>query len=168
MGRWVPFKPNQIRTTQAFAIPKVNRVIQQTVVGAKFRAPRSSTHTHGSGRPVAGPRLQATISAKDLKVFPWRVTRQAGTPKRFAESITNGSRAHRIIARRKSTLKFRSKRAWLGSRRRGWMKPDAQGFVYPKSVLHPGNSRRRTFLTTPLKLSARVNGFKYRELSRRV
>lgn len=168
MGRWVPNKPNIVRTSQAFAIPKVNRVIQQTTFGAKLRAPRSSTHTHGSGKPVQGPRLVDTIRPKPLRVTTYVVSRQTGTPKKFAESVHNGARPHIIRAKRATRLKFKSKQAWRRAAAGTGMRPDRNGFVYPKMVLHPGSRRARTFLTTPLKLSARVNGFKYRSVARRV
>lgn len=128
--------------------------------GARMMAPRSPSHTHGSGKPQAGPRLVETIHLSAVTATTNVVEQRLEARSRIALIAHEGSRPHAIYSRRGKVLKFRWRRiATLASGRRR-IRPRA--FTYLDSVWHPGNRRPVKFLTDPLALAARQNNFRFR------
>jgi hypothetical protein len=114
----------------------------------------------GSGKRRAGRRLADALYSS-IRSNPSEVVGRVGARKKYAETVHQGSSAHTIRGRGKM-LKFRWDRgdflfAAQSGRRRGNRR--AGHFFLFHSVRHPGNKRPVRYLTTPLTLIARRNGF---------
>ena len=137
----------------------VRSVAEPARKGARMMAPRSPSHTHGSGRPVAGPRLVEQIHLSPIKASTNVVEQRLESRSRITLIAHEGSQPHAIYSKRGKVLKFRWRRiATLASGRRR-IRPRA--FTYLDSVWHPGNRKPVKFLTTPLATAARQNGFRF-------
>lgn len=137
-------------------MPLVRRTVNQIHQGAVRLAPRG-THLSGSGARAQGINLQSSIedvieSRGDM------IVGRVGSRKRYAATVHQGSKAHYIRARGK-LLKFRWERGrYLVSGRRGRRGPNR--FFFFEQVHHPGNKRPVRFLTTPMHMFGRANGFR--------
>jgi hypothetical protein len=148
-----------LSTPQRFMLPIVQRTTRQIHVAAKRMAPRGD-HMKGSGKRQPGQPLQPSINAK-VNVGVNRISGIVGSRKEYATTVHDGSKPH-IIRSKGKMLKFKSDRLDFlvaaragrrgGNKRRG-------GFHYAFSVRHPGNKRPVRYLTTPLVLYGRANGF---------
>jgi hypothetical protein len=92
------------------------------------------------------------------------VAERIGSRKDYAATVHQGSSAHAIRAKGKM-LKFEWERGNIrivtrrgGRRVRG--KPGRGRFFYFLKVRHPGNKRPVRYLTTPMHLFGRINGFR--------
>lgn len=90
-----------------------------------------------------------------IRIRDFEIVGTVGARKKYAETAHQGSKAH-IIRGKGRMLKFRWERGNLLMQHRGRGRRD---FFYFKSVRHPGNKRPVRYLTTPLSLVARRNGF---------
>lgn len=133
----------------------MRRTAAQIFQGAKALAPRGD-HQHGSGRTVAGPTLQASLTQTPLRVTQQSVSTRIGSKLNYAATVHQGSRAHVIRAKGKM-LKFRWERGNLLLQRRSGR---SRAFFFFKQVRHPGNRQGRRFLTTPMVQYGRANGFR--------
>lgn len=148
------------RVAQHAGRQAVAGVVNQALPGSKRMAPRSPAHLSGSRRPKSGPRLADSISQSKMVTTATEVYQDIVSPNSYTETIHNTSKAHRIRPRRKKALKFFWRRSVpiKGGRRR--VRPSTP--VYFDHVWHPGNRRAIKFLTVPLQVAAKANGFKYR------
>lgn len=145
----------KVRSAQAVAIPMVTRTLQQTLAGARRLAPRGD-HMSGSGRRKRGQPLSPSLRS-DMRIGPRDVRGKVGSTVKYAATIHEGSKAH-VIRGGGKKLKFRwdQGNAILAVRgNRG-----AGGFFYFHKVHHPGNRKPVKYLTTPLQISGRANGFR--------
>lgn len=159
MARVVLNSAEVIATAQRRALPLVQDTTREVHAAAQRMAPRGN-HMKGSGKRQPGQQLQPSINSK-IMVGPNRIKGVIGSSKRYAATVHEGSRPH-VIRMKGKMLKFRSDRLDFlvaaragrrgGNKRRG-------GFHYAISVRHPGNKRPVRYLTTPLFLFGRANGF---------
>lgn len=161
MARVVWNQAQIIATAQRFTLPLVNRVGQEVLDGARFLAPEGD-HVSGSGKAKAGPSITQSLYST-MVVGPQRIRMRIGAKANHSMTIHQGSRAHTIRSRRGKMLKFRWDRgdflvAARAGRRRGNRRTGQ--FHYFMSVRHPGNKRPNRFLTTPLEMFGRLNGFR--------
>lgn len=148
-----------IRVSQQLTLPLVTRVVRQVEVGARRLAPRGD-HRHGSGKPRRTRPLAASVRT-NIRVGVRQINGWVGSNAAHAATIHLGSKPHVIRAKGKM-LKFTSDRLdFLEAARRGRRGGNKRrgGFHYRLWVLHPGNKRPVRFLTTPLVMAARMNGF---------
>lgn len=156
MGRIILYQPQVTKTAQRRAIPLVRTVARSTLAAARRMAPRGD-HEHGSGKPVTGPTLRASLKEGPLRVSRDRVMIQVGSDRRWAATVHQGSSPHIIRAGRGKMLKFRWDRGTVLLRgRRG------QKFFFFRKVNHPGNRRPVRYLMTPLIRIGRAAGFRVR------
>lgn len=89
--------------------------------------------------------------------MPQRITGRVGSRKVYAATAHQGSSPH-VIRGHGRMLKFRWERGDFLLRVRG-RRGTAGQFFFFRSVRHPGNKRPVRYLTTPLIMFARANGF---------
>lgn len=156
----------QITTTAVrLATPLVQKTGQEILDGARHLAPEGS-HMSGSGRPKAGPRLQSSFYSTTGHALQPRVSQivmRIGNRADYAATVHQGSKPHTIMSKQGKKLKFRWDRgdflvAARAGRRRGNRRTG--GFHYFLKVRHPGNKRPVRYLTTPLAMFGRLNGFR--------
>ena len=136
MVRLIWNQPETRATVVRLTLPRVSRTCRQTVSMAKRVVPRDTGRLANSiGSKISTPR--------------YAVKGRVGTRVSYARPLHNGSQAHKIRAVRARALKFYWKR--VGH------------VVFFASVRHPGN-KAVPFLTAPLSVAARDNGFRYRRL----
>lgn len=125
----------------------------KVLTGAKTLAPRGS-HTHGSGRRVAGPTLLASLHSKQILRSQTEIIFDIGSPLEYAATVHQGSKAHGIPGDPLLAFYWPRARFFGGQRKRGpaplWVS---------RGVWHPGNKRPRRYLTTPLEQYGRAAGF---------
>ena len=159
MARIVWNRAEILATAQRKGLPLVQRTTRQVYAAARRLAPRGD-HMKGSGKRQPGQQLGPSIGAR-VTVRVNRISGFVGSRKRYAATVHEGSHPHVIRARGKM-LKFRSDRldfmVAARSGRRGGNKRRG-GFFYAVRVRHPGNKRPVRYLTTPLALYGRQNGF---------
>lgn len=144
----------QVRTVaKAHTTPLVARTTSQISHFARIMVPRGS-HVSGSSRRRPGKTLHASMFSQ-IRIRSFEVVGTVGARKRYATTVHGGSKAH-VIRRKGKLLKFRWERGNLLLEHRG---SAGRQFFYFKSVRHPGNKRPVRYLTTPLSLVARRNGF---------
>lgn len=123
-------------------------------------APRGN-HLSGSNRPKPGPTLQASLRM-DMAVTVFEEIATVGSKNNYAASEHQGSRAHLIRSRGGKLLTFQWERGALllhaRSGRRG--RPRRSMYFRFEQVNHPGNKRPVRYLTTPMHLYGRKNGFR--------
>lgn len=130
----------------------------KTLVGARTLV-RTGTHRHGSGRPVAGPTLKASLQSVDVSTHPREIIFDIGSPLNYAASVHQGSKAHPIPKAGHTLQTFFWPRARFISRTQR-LRSDPQVFFL--RVVHPGNKRPNRFLTTPLQQFGRAANFRVR------
>lgn len=137
-------------------LPLVRRTVNQVEAGATALAPHGS-HMHGSGDPVAGVTLSASIF-QEIKTTGDTISGYVGSRKDYAATAHQGSGSHAIYAKGKM-LKFAWERGSLLVKHRSKGRRGQTTFFFMK-VHHPGNKRPVRYLTTPLHLYGRANGFR--------
>lgn len=135
-------------------MPLVRRTVDQIHQGAQRLAPRG-THLSGSGARKAGINLQSSIEDR-IDVRGDIIAGQVGSRKDYAATVHQGSKRHEIRANGK-LLKFEWERGNFLLKRRG---KGSRRFFFFLKVTHPGNKRPVRFLTTPMHLYGRMNGFR--------
>lgn len=135
----------------------VSKVARETMLGSKRMARRSPAHLSGSRVPKPGPRLTEAIHLTPMKFSVLTVQQQVMSPVNYSMTEHEGSRPHRIRSRSGKALKF----YWRKRQRRGGFfrrfRPTQASYF--DHVRHPGNRKPVKFLTTPLAVAARGNGF---------
>jgi len=150
-----------ILTAQRFTVPLVRRVGQEVLIGARHLAPRGS-HLSGSGKAKTGEPLSPSIHM-NMTVNTIRVSSVVGSRVSHAATVHQGSKAHIIRSKGGKMLKFRWDRgdflvAARAGRRRGNRRTGQ--FHYFMRVRHPGNKHPVRYLTIPLAMFGRINGFR--------
>lgn len=148
-------------TAQFYTLPLMHQITAEVLRGAKRLAPRGD-HLSGSGKARAGRRLEPSINS-NMSIRPNRIRSKIGSTVNHAATVHQGSSAHTIRSRSGKMLKFRWDRGdfLIAARagRRGGNKRTGR-FHYFMKVRHPGNKRPVRYLTTPLALFGRINGFR--------
>ena len=116
-------------------------------------APRG-THKSGSGVTKAGLPLKQSIFTRVDTHFDL-IVGTVGSRVDHAATVHQGSKAHYIRAKGK-LLKFEWPRGNFLLKRQGRR---GRKYFYFKTVNHPGNKRPVRYLTTPMHLYGRANGF---------
>ncbi len=150
-----------VQTAQRLTLPLVQRTGQEVLDGARHLVPEGD-HMSGSGRPKTGPTLQRSLYSR-TRMSTAQIRMRIGANADHAATAHQGSRAHIIRSKRGKTLKFRWDRgdflvAARAGRRRGNRRTGR--FHYFMKVRHPGNKRPVRYLTTPLQMFGRINGFR--------
>lgn len=143
----------KVRTAHAYTAPLVARTTSQISHWAHIMAPRGD-HMSGSGKRRSGQRLADSIYSR-VRIRTVEILGRVGSRKRYAATVHQGSSRH-VIRSRGRLLKFQWERGNLLVEHRG---RSGRRFFYFRSVNHPGNKRPVRYLTTPLALIARRNGF---------
>ena len=144
----------KVAAAQRAAVPIVNRTVHQVLTGAKQLAPRGD-HMSGSGRRRRGKPLLEHMYAT-VSVTTTFARGRVGNRARYALTAHQGSSPHAIVGK-KRMLKFRwDKGSALLRVRRG----KARAFFFFRKVNHPGNKHPVRYLTIPLGMYGRRNGFK--------
>lgn len=139
----------------------VTTVTNEVVAGARRLIPIGD-HRSGSGAPARDITLLSSVYSK-VDSNTATVKGRVGARTKHALTVHQGSRAHIIRSSRGKVLKFRWERgdflvAARAGRRRGNRRTGQ--FHYFLSVRHPGNRNPVRYLTTPLHLFGRINGFR--------
>lgn len=156
MARVNIYHTKTLTFTQKKTTPLVQRTARQILSGAKRLAPRGD-HLSGSGERHPGVALQPSLNAS-VSVGVRFIQALVGSKANHAATMHQGSKAHRIAGRGKM-LAFEWDRGQFlvfgrGGNRRGRV------MFFFKSVRHPGNKRPVRYLTTPMHLFGRMNGFR--------
>lgn len=150
----------QVRlTAQRLAMPLVERTSNQILRAARVMAPVGDGFS-GSGKVNTDLPLHRSLH-KDTRIRATSIITLVGSKADYAATVHQGSAAH-VIRGRGKMLKFRWDRgdflvAARAGRRRGNRRTGQ--FHYFLQVRHPGNKRPVRYLTTPLAMFGRVNGF---------
>lgn len=137
-------------------MPLVRRTVNQIDAGATRMAPRG-THRSGSGKVKPGVNLPSSL-LQEVGVRGDSVVGSVGSTKEYAATAHQGSEAHYIYAKGKM-LKFEWERGRLLVQRRSRGRRTQRVFFF-KKVRHPGNKRPVRYLTTPMHMYGRLNGFR--------
>jgi hypothetical protein len=129
----------------------------KVLVGARTLV-RSGTHRHGSGGPVAGPTLKASLQSVDVSTHPREIIFEVGSPLNYAATVHQGSKPHRINAVDRPLTFFWPRARFISRTRR--LPSDPR--VFFMRVMHPGNKRPNRFLATPLHQFGRAANFRVR------
>jgi len=132
----------------------VRRTVNQIDAGATILAPRG-THRSGSGALRPGVNLASSIF-QEIGTLGDTITGKVGSTKDYAATAHQGSSPH-VIRGRGKMLKFEWERGNFLLKAKGRR---GARFFYFKRVLHPGNKRPVRYLTTPMHLYGRLNGFR--------
>jgi hypothetical protein len=160
MARWRPNRPQITATAQRLTLPLVNKVTREVLQGARLLAPEGD-HRSGSGVVKKGTPLKFSLHSS-MAVGPQRIRSEIGSLVNHAATVHQGSAAH-VIRGKGKMLKFRWDRgdflvAARAGRRRGNRRTGR--FHFFVKVRHPGNKRPVRYLTTPLQMFGRANGFR--------
>lgn len=137
-------------------MPLVRKTVNQIHQGALRLAPRGS-HLSGSGARKAGINLQSSIEDR-IEVRGDIIAGQVGSRTDYAATVHQGSKRHDIpLNAGGKLLKFEWERGNFLLKRRG---RKSKKFFFFLKVSHPGNKRPVRFLTTPMHLFGRANGFR--------
>lgn len=117
-------------------------------------APKGS-HLSGSGARASGPNLQSSIFDR-IESGDERIDAVVGSEKDYAATAHQGSKPH-VIRMKGKLLRFEWERGQFLLKRRG---KRGRGYFLFAKVNHPGNKRPVRYLTTPLHLFGRMNGFR--------
>lgn len=135
--------------------PLVQKTARQILSGAERLAPRG-THLSGSGERHPGVALQPSLGAT-VDVGPRFITAMVGSKAAHAATVHQGSKPHRIAGKGKKLMFEWDRGQFLvfgrGGNRRGRL------MFFFTSVNHPGNKRPVRYLTTPMHMFGRLNGF---------
>lgn len=143
----------KISKAHELTVPLVARTTSEIGHFARIMAPRG-THLSGSGRRRPGRPLAASLYSR-IRIKQLEAIGTVGSRKNYAATAHQGSSPH-VIRGKGKMLKFRWERGALLVARRG--RRSRQFFFFP-SVRHPGNKRPRRYLTTPLSMVGKRNGF---------
>lgn len=159
MARFQAHQAHITETAQRLTLPLMVKTGREILAGARALAPRGD-HLSGSGKVHKGQALQPSLKST-MQVGAQRILIEIGSTADHAATVHQGSQAH-VIRSHGKMLKFRWDRgdflvAARAGRRRGNRRTG--GFHYFVSVRHPGNKRPVTYLTTPLSMFGRLNGF---------
>lgn len=157
-------QPQVILTAHRLAGPHIRRTSNLIINGARRLVPRGD-HMSGSGRRRSGTPLAASLHIRTITTVT-RITERIGSHVDYATSMHQGSSAHDIESKGRM-LRFRWERGSLqlaaraAGRIRGRRIPRSRGgYFYFVRVRHPGNKRPVRYLTTPMHLFGRANGFR--------
>lgn len=160
-------QPKVIATAHRQAGPHVRKTANLIVQASRRLAPRGN-HMSGSGARKPGLQLQQSLHVRSHST-PYTITERVGSDKDYAATAHQGSSPHRISGRGKQ-LKFEWERGTLlvSARRTGRLRGRGRSaalrprgrFFFFASVSHPGNKRPVRYLTTPMHLYGRLNGFR--------
>jgi hypothetical protein len=156
MARVVLDYPAVYSTAQRLTRPLVQRTSREILTGARRLAPRGD-HLSGSGRRKSGRPLINALNAK-IDVGVNIVSGYVGANTDWAATVHQGSEAHRIISKQGKILRFRWERGSLLIQHKSKGRRTKTMFWFPE-VKHPGNKRPVRYLTTPMHLYGRANGF---------
>ena len=156
-----------ILTAHRQAEPLMRRMANLTAQGARRMAPRGD-HRSGSGTRVRGVPLATSIRVES-QTNVHSIVKRVGSTKSYAATVHQGSSAH-FIRGKGRMLRFEWERGnlLLAARQCGRIRgrgPSSRlrkhgNFFYFVTVHHPGNKRPVRFLTTPMHLYGRLNGFR--------
>lgn len=140
----------------------VRHTVRQIEGGARALIPIGD-HRSGSGAPARDITLLSSVYSQ-VDSNSRFVSGRVGADTTHAATVHQGSKAHTIRSRGGKMLKFRWARgdflvAARAGRRRGSSRLTGR-FHYFLSVRHPGNKRPVRYLTTPLAMFGRANGFR--------
>lgn len=161
MARVNLFRPQIELTSRRAGSDLVRHTVNQVRSGAVALIPIGD-HRSGSGAPARDITLMSSLySSVDSNSAT--VKGRVGAKTKHALTVHQGSRAHVIRSRSGKVLKFRWDRgdflvAARAGRRRGSRRTGQ--FHYFLKVRHPGNKNPVRYLTTPLHLFGRINGFR--------
>lgn len=155
----------KVLTAHRQAGPHVRRTANQIIGGARRLAPRGD-HLSGSGTRRPGQQLVPSLQIKS-NTSMMTISELVGSEKVYAATVHQGSQPHYIHGRGRM-LKFEWERGNLlmAARTRGRAKGRGRklsrkgNFFYFVTVHHPGNKRPIRYLTTPMHLYGRINGFR--------
>lgn len=157
----------KILLAHQLAGPKVRRTSNLIIQGARRLAPRGD-HRSGSGARRPGQQLVPSLLIDSHSTVNTIVER-VGSRVDYAATVHQGSSAHYIHSRGKM-LKFAWERGnlLLAARRSGRIRGRGRSsrlrprgdFFFFATVYHPGNKRPIRYLTTPMHLYGRLNGFR--------
>lgn len=161
MARWQPNGAQIELTARRFGSDLVRHTVRQVFTGARTLVPIGD-HRSGSGAPARDITLLSSLSMQ-VDSNTRFVFGQVRADTRHAATVHQGSKAHTIRSKGGKMLKFRWDRgdflvAARAGRRRGNRRTGR--FHYFVSVRHPGNKRPVRYLTTPLQMFGRLNGFR--------
>lgn len=153
MARYVPDKVQTRLTAIGLIRPEVDEVLEETLEGARRRAPVRSPRPYD--RRATG-RLRKSLRQRGPKVQITQISGSVGSTLRYAASVHEGSKPHRIQARYRTVLSF-------------WWDRYSVRVAFPR-VNHPGirKTRRKQYLWLPLRSAARRHGFAVRRFTRNV
>jgi hypothetical protein len=157
----------KVLTAHKLAGPHIRRTSNRIIQGARALAPRGD-HLSGSGVRKPGQTLAQSLKI-DAHSTVYTIVEAIGSSKVYAMSEHQGSSGHYIRGSGKR-LKFEWERGNLlisaraSGRLRGRgpsrrLRKVGPYFLF-KAVHHPGNKRPVRFLTTPLYMYGRLNGFR--------
>lgn len=156
----------KILTAHKLAGPHVRRASNQIIAGARRLVPRGD-HLSGSGVRRPGQQLGPSLKIKSNTTVT-TISELIGSEKVYAATVHQGSSPHYIHGRGKK-LKFEWERGslLLAARSSGRIRGRGRSsrlrrrgnFFYFVTVYHPGNKRPVRYLTTPMHLYGRINGF---------
>lgn len=153
----------KILTAHRLAGPHVRKTSNSIIGGARRLAPRGD-HQSGSGARRPGQALVPSLQIKSNSTVT-TISELVGSEKVYAATVHQGSEPHYIHGRGKM-LKFEWERGNIQIRARGRRgrqrgRPGPRGnYFYFVTVYHPGNKRPVRYLTTPMHLYGRLNGFR--------
>lgn len=153
----------KVLTAHRLAGPHVRRTSNAIIAGARRLAPRGD-HRSGSGARRPGLPLVQSLQIKSNTTLT-TISELVGSEKAYAATVHQGSSPHYIHGRGKM-LKFEWERGNIQvtargrrGRRRGRAGPRGNFFFFA-TIHHPGNKRPVRYLTTPMHLYGRINGFR--------
>lgn len=142
--------PKEVRETATEAVyPLVDRTLTETLALSKRYVPVRNPRPYDK-RPTG--RLKRSLRKHGPKRQVTQVKGDVGSRLRFAMSVHDGARPHKIVAKKPNLVFY-------------WEREDVT-FV-GKSVNHPGvrRSRRTQYLYLPLAIVGRRNGFIVRRIN---
>lgn len=153
-------QPKTIAFAHQKTWPLVHRTVSQIHGGAVRLAPRG-THRSGSGAIKKGLPLARSVFTRMEDGFE-SITGFVGSRENHAATVHQGSKPHPIPLGRGKMLKFAWPRGEFLIARRGRRGRGRRGtrFFFFDRVTHPGNKRPVRYLTTPMHMFGRANGFR--------
>lgn len=153
----------KVLTAHRLAGPLVRKTSNQIVQAARRMAPNGD-HTSGSGVRKPGLPLNQSLGVASTESTVNRIAERVGSRNNYAATAHQGSSPH-VIRGHGKMLKFEWERGNINvtvrrnGRKRG--RAGAAGnYFFFKMVHHPGNKRPVRYLTTPMHLYGRMNGFR--------
>lgn len=146
MAKVILNRPEVVRTAHRLTLPKVNRFLRMSLNISRRTAP---VGIPWPGNPApTGARLRASLHIDGPRVTTSLIRGRMGSKLDYAATVSLGSEAHIIRARRARTLRFYGTRVGR--------------FVYPVQVNHPGRNRPSLYMQRAARVAGFVNGFRVR------